>query len=90
MRWFTFSFLDLFLQVSSKKSIRHFDVIQLISQQFTRRDVKPVAFLVHNNLSGSTEETRIFIAEEFIFELADCMNTYDRKDPARLIMSRSQ
>lgn len=71
-------------------SIWNFRVIRLISRQFTRRDEKPVVFLVHNNLFGSTEETRIFIVEEFVFKLADCMNTYDRKEPAKLIMSPSQ
>ena len=43
---FTFSVLDLFLQVLSKKAIWHFDVTWLISQQFSRRDSKSVAFLV--------------------------------------------
>ena len=44
---FFFSVLDLFLQVLSKNSIWHFDIIWLISQQFTRRDLTPVAFLVY-------------------------------------------
>ena len=42
----TFSVLDLFLQILFRKLIWHFDVIWLIPQQFTRRDLKPVAFLV--------------------------------------------
>ena len=40
-----FSIFDLFLQVLSKKSIWNFDITELISQRFTRRDSKPVAFL---------------------------------------------
>ena len=40
-----FSVLDLYLQVLSKKSIWYFDVTWLILQQFTRRDLKPAAFL---------------------------------------------
>ena len=46
MLMLTFSVLDLFLQMLSKKAIWHFDVIWLVSQQFTRRDLKPVAFPV--------------------------------------------
>ena len=44
---FTFSVLDLFLQVLSKKTVWYFDVTWLISQQFTSRDLKPVAFHVY-------------------------------------------
>ena len=40
------SVLNLFLQVLFKKFIWHFDVTRLISQQFTCRDLNPVAFLV--------------------------------------------
>ena len=43
---FTFFVLDLFLQVLFKKSIWQFHFTWLISQQFTRRYLKPVAFLV--------------------------------------------
>ena len=35
-------------------------------------------------------ETRVFIAKDVISNLADCMNAYDRKEPARLIMRCSQ
>ena len=41
---FTFSVFGL--QVLSKKYIWHFNVIYLISQQFTHKDLEPVAFLV--------------------------------------------
>ena len=46
---FTFSVLDLFLQVLSKKSIWHFDVTWLILQRFSREDLKPVIFLLFRN-----------------------------------------
>ena len=42
----TFSVLDLFLQLLSKKSIWYFVVAWSISQQFTRRYLKSVAFFV--------------------------------------------
>ena len=42
---FTFSVLDFFASFFSKKSIWHFDVTLLISQQFTHRDLKSEAFL---------------------------------------------
>ena len=41
-----FFYFWTFLQVLFKKLIWHFDVTWLISQQFTCRDIKPVAFLV--------------------------------------------
>ena len=46
---FTFSVLDLFLQVLSKKSIWHFDVTWLILQRFSREDLKPVILLLLRN-----------------------------------------
>ena len=39
----TFSLFDV--QVLSKTSIWYFDVTLLVSQQFTRRDLKPIVFL---------------------------------------------
>ena len=44
--WCHFFVLDLFLQVFLKKIIWHFHVKWLISQQFTRIDLKSVAFHV--------------------------------------------
>ena len=49
---FTFFVFDM--QVLSKKFIWYFDVAWLISLQFTRRDVKPVAFLIQFHLLNTT------------------------------------
>ena len=47
MVMFTFPVLNLFLQDLFKKSVGILMLVtSLISQQFTRRDLKPVAFLV--------------------------------------------
>ena len=46
MVMFTFSVLDLFFANFIQKICWHFDVTWLIPQRFTRRDLKPVAFLV--------------------------------------------
>ena len=43
---FTFSVLNLFLQVLPERFIWHFDITWLVFQQFTRRDLKPAAFPV--------------------------------------------
>ena len=49
---FTFFVFDM--QVLSKKFIWYFDVAWLISLQFTRRDVKPVTFLIQFHLLNTT------------------------------------
>ena len=51
---FTFSILDYFFASFVQKSIWHFDVTWLISQQFSRRDLKPVTFLVSIHLMSIT------------------------------------
>ena len=43
---FTFSVLNLFLQVLPERFIWHFDITWLVFQQFTRGDLKPAAFPV--------------------------------------------
>ena len=43
---FTFPVLDLCLKVFCKKLTWHFDVTSLISQEFTRRDLNQVSFLI--------------------------------------------
>ena len=57
MVMFSFSVLDLFLQVLFEMAISHIDFTWLISQQFTRRDLKPVDFLVIINIMAPNWET---------------------------------
>ena len=53
---FTYSVLDIMLQVLLKKFIWHFGVTWSISRQFTRRDMKPVAFL---NLTKKMKDLKL-------------------------------
>ena len=55
---FTFFVFDM--QVLSKKFIWYFDVAWLISLQFTRRVVKPVAFLIQFHLLNTTSVIAYF------------------------------
>ena len=74
---------DVLLQVLFKKSVWHFDVTWLISQEFIRRDLKPVAFFVFiwtiDKLSG---ELQLIITDYFTITNNDIELTVETKKQA--------
>ena len=82
---FTFSVLDLILQVVSKNSIWDFDVTQLISQQFTHRDLKPVVFLVYSENAKILTRSNSYYQRLVLVELPYPKTGFGRSDLENLL-----